>query len=608
MSAAAEFNNAYAKPRRLASRRFPAAMFATALAVMCQDTGKLMKYRDLIHHPNPAIRSIWTTSSANEFGRLFQGVGGRIKNPNNACVFIGKDEVPPDRFKDVQYGKFECTERPQKIDEPNRTRLTIGWRGHCPFDTGTPTAEMLLVKILFNSVVSTPGAKFMSTDISDFYLATPLKRFEYLKLSLRDIPQEIIDEYRLHDKAVNGHVYVEVRKGMYGLPASGIQANELLEERLAPFGYRQSRKVPGLWKHDWRPIQFTLVVDDFGVKYVGKEHAQHLERAIEKSGYRLKSDWTGKKYIGITLDWDYTNREVHLSMPGYNEKGLKRFGHEAPARRQDSPHEHAPPNYGAKVQYAKDDDTSAPLDDANTKQIQQIIGTYLFPGRAVNSPLLVPLSSMAGQQSNPTERTKAAAKQLLDYIASQEDPVLTYRASEMILAAHSDASYLSEPKARSRAGGHIFLSENVADPPNNGAILTIAQLIKNVMSSASEAELAALYIVAKECVYIRMVLEEMGHPQPATRIQTDNSTADGVVNSTIQPKRMKAMDMRFYWLRDRETQKQFKIYWRAGVLNLADYFTKHHCAAHHKRMRPVYLTPQEALRQARERTARVHAS
>ena len=105
-----------------------------------------------------------------------------------------------------------------------------------------------------------------------------------------------------------------------------------------------------------------------------------------------------------------------------------------------------------------------------------------------------------------------------------------------------------------------------------------------------------------------MVLEEMGHPQPATRIQTDNSTADGVVNSTIQPKRMKAMDMRFYWLRDRETQKQFKIYWRAGVLNLADYFTKHHCAAHHKRMRPVYLTPQEALRRTRERTAQVHAS
>ena len=142
---------------------------------------------------------------------------------------------------------------------------------------------------------------------------------------------------------------------MYGLPASGIQANEMLEKKLDPFGYRPSKLVPGLWKHDWRPIQFTLVVDDFGVKYVGEEHAKHLEHAIKQSGYRLKSDWTGSKYIGITLDWDYAQREVHLSMPGYNAKGLKRFGHEAPARRQDSPHEHAPIKYGATVQYATDD-------------------------------------------------------------------------------------------------------------------------------------------------------------------------------------------------------------------------------------------------------------
>ena len=76
---------------------------------------------------------------------------------------------------------------------------------------------------------------------------------------------------------------------------------------------------------------------------------------------------------------------------------------------------------------------------------------------------------MASQQSNATEQTKAKAKQLLDFIASQEEPVLTYRASDMILAAHSDASYLSEPKARSQAGAHIFLSEDVNDPPNNGA-------------------------------------------------------------------------------------------------------------------------------------------
>jgi hypothetical protein len=93
-------------------------------------------------------------------------------------------------------------------------------------------------------------------------------------------------------------------------------------------------------------------------------------------------------------------------------------------------------------------------------------------------------------------------QQLLDYLATQEDAVLTYNASNMILAVHSDASYLSEPKAQSRAGGHFFLSSDMPIPPNNGAVLNIAHIIKHVMSSATEAELAGLYIMAREAVYM----------------------------------------------------------------------------------------------------------
>ena len=129
------------------------------------------------------------------------------------------------------------------------------------------------------------------------------------------------------------------------------------------------------------------------------------------------------------------------------------------------------------------------------------------------------------------------------------------------------------------------------DPPNNGAILNIAHIIKNVMSSATEAELAALYIMAREAVYIRCVLEELGHTQPPTPIQTDNSMAEAVVNGKVQPKRTKAMDMRFHWLRDRENRNQFKIYWRPGKTNLADYWTKHHPAKHHSGIRKQFLTP-----------------
>jgi hypothetical protein len=108
-------------------------------------------------------------------------------------------------------------------------------------------------------------------------------------------------------------------KGMYGLPQAGLIANKLLESRLNKHGYRQSKLVPGLWRHDTCPIQFTLVVDDFGVKYVGKENAFHLRHILEEH-CQLTCDWDGRQYIGMTLDWDYQLRRVHLSMPGYVKK------------------------------------------------------------------------------------------------------------------------------------------------------------------------------------------------------------------------------------------------------------------------------------------------
>ena len=137
-------------------------------------------------------------------------------------------------------------------------------------------------------------------------------------------------------------------------------------------------------------------------------------------------------------------------------------------------------------------------------------------------------------------------------------------------------------------------------PPNNSAILTIATIIKAVMSSAAEAELGALFINVKEAMHLRHVLEEMGHPQPRTPIQTDNTTAEKVINNKIQPKRTKAMDMHFHWLRGREAQGQFNIYWRPGNTNLADYFTKHHAPAHHANVRAESLTRVKDLAEARQ--------
>ena len=119
---------------------------------MDKKTGKMLNYRQLLRHPDYTVE--WSKSSANEFGRLAQGVGGRIKG-TDTIRFVKFSDIPVDRRQDITYGQFVCNIRPEKA-EPNRTRFTVGGdRINYPGEVATPTAEMLVAKILFNSVVST---------------------------------------------------------------------------------------------------------------------------------------------------------------------------------------------------------------------------------------------------------------------------------------------------------------------------------------------------------------------------------------------------------------------------------------------------------------------
>ena len=154
------------------------------------------------------------------------------------------------------------------------------------------------------------------------------------------------------------------------------------------------------------------------------------------------------------------------------------------------------------------------------------------------------LSAIGAQQAAAMESTSKDIDQLLYYKATYPNDGITYRASSMVIAAHSDAGYLNETKARSRAGAYIFLSENEPTPKLNGPILTIAQIIKSVMSLAAKDELAALFITANTMVPpLHQTLIEIGWPQPKSQIQTDNSTAVGFTNKTIIARRIKSLDM-----------------------------------------------------------------
>jgi hypothetical protein len=539
----------------------------------------------------------WTQGAANEIGRLAQGHKPNIPTGTKTIHFIRPEDLPPGRI--ATYLKIVCALKPLKAEQ-ERVRFTVGGdRIDYPGKVSTPTADLTTCKMLFNSVISTLTALFMCLDIENFYLNTPMARYEYMRIPTSAIPDVIMQEYDLAPLVHNGHVLVEIRKGMYGLPQAGILANDRLVKHLLVHGYKQAKHTPGLFTHATRPLTFCLTVDDFGVKYTRKEDVDHLIATL-RILYTISIDWTGHDYCGLTLDWDYVNRTVDISIPGYVENALHKFQHPERTRAQHAPHAWLAPSYGAVPQLATAEDTSDSLNAADSKRVQEIVGALLFYARAVDPTMLVALGTIAS--SKRTQDASKAVTQLLNYAATHPDAIIRYHASAMILHVHSDASYLSAPKARSRAGGFFFLSSGYSPstvapsptatpPPVNGSVHTPCTLMRMVLSSATEAELGALFYNAKDAAWLRTTLIDMGHPQPPTPIQTDNVCAAGIANDTVKQRRSKAIDMRFYWIRDRIQQGQFLVHWRKGADNLADYFTKHHSPSHHRLMRPLYLHP-----------------
>lgn len=562
--------------------------FHQCLSAVHPDTGRSVEYPALLKSSDGKH---WEESNCEEIGRLAQGYHPKIPQGTNTLHFIRFSQVPKDRK--VTYLRIVVADRPQKSN-PRRVRWTVGGdKLDYIGDLSTKTSDMVTAKIMFNSVLSTPDAFFMGLDIKDFYLNTAMDRYEYMKIPVKAIPTKIMDLYNLWPLVINGFVYTEIQKSMYGLSSAGRIANDALIPVLAKAGYHQSDRIPGLFKHDTRPVAFALVVDDFGVKYVGKENAYHLINTLTNADYKITEDWEGNLFCGLTLKWDYENRTLDLSMPGYVSKALQKFMHPPPSKPTNAPHKWTKPNYGAKTQMAPDADTSAPLTPDGIKRLQQVVGTFLYYARGVDLSLLVALGSLASRQTKGTEETMDACCHLLNYVATHPDATIRYHKSDMVLIIHSDASYLSESEARSRAGGFFFLGnhDEVENPPvkPNGAIHVHSTIMSQVLSSATEAELGALFYTAQDACHLRNTLEFLGHKQPATPIQTDNACAEGIINDTVKPKRSKSFDMKFFWIKDRSKAGQFKVFWRPGSVNLGDYFTKHHSDTHHVAMRPVYF-------------------
>jgi hypothetical protein len=558
----------------------PATEFFTALSTTDHITGQPLSLPALLRGPDGAA---WEAASAEEYRRLL--------TQYECMEFVHTSLLPanyvPTYFQQVAAQK----EKPEGL--VRRVRGTVG--GNKVVYTGAvsaQTASLPTIKVLLNAVVSDPTAKFMTADISNFYLHSDLPSPEFMWIQLAQIPASIQAEYDVAQFAdtKSKRVLVRITKGIYGLPQAGLLAQQRLFKILAQHGYHPTEHTPALFRHETRPVAFSLIVDDFGVKYRDRADAEHLLAAL-RTEYAITVDWEGAKYVGLRLKWDYDARTVDLSMPDYVRKAIARFGLESPFQPAHGPLPFTAPVYGRATQLAPAPDVSPPLDASKRLWLQSLVGAFLYYARAIDLTMLVGVGRLAAAQSRATTLTEQDAQHFLRYAATWPNATLRYKASAMCLRIHSDASFHSEPGARSRAGGYFYLGETDRESlPPNGAVHVLCQIFDVVHSSAMEAEYAACFHNGQEAMPLRQTLVELGFPQGATPIQVDNQCAAGLANDTLTQRRSKAIDTRYHWTRDRVRQDQLVITWRRGTANLADFFTKIHPAAYHRAQRRLFVS------------------
>jgi hypothetical protein len=279
---------------------------------------------------------------------------------------------------------------------------------------------------------------------------------KYICIKILDIPDEFIGKYKLTGLDRDGWIYLKIRQGCYGLPQAGILANDLLHSCLKNKGFYEAASTPGLWCHKWRPLQFCLIVDKFGIKYVGLEHFNYL-LGILKKFHGVQYNMAGTKFAGMDIEWNYAALRCRISMQGYVSTLLLKFKHPHPTTPWLSPYKCLHIAYGAKLHITPDPDSLELLDASLKCHVQEILRSLLYYARAVNNKLLNTLSAIAARQAKATVATEKAVDLLLDYVASYPNDGIVYHATNMILCAHADAGFLNKTNQLLQQSGSSHL-------------------------------------------------------------------------------------------------------------------------------------------------------
>ena len=524
----------------------------------------------------------------------------RLVNKTKSMSYKPDGIIPPGAK--VSTGNPVIKEKLDPLDHSRvteyRTRMTWG-REKEPGDhpTSSSTIDTTAMKLLLNSTVSDHTALLSTIDISDFYLHSQLSTPHYMKIPIRFLPPITRTWLGITNLPDDATLLFEVYNAIYGMDDAGRVSQQNLIEHLRPHGFYMCRHTPGLFRHRQRTrIFFETWVDDFLIKSdPATDDLTHLQTVLALK-YPIKFQLKATAYLGynITLYRHPTDPQLDrltIQMRDYVQSGLAALNFTATSK-PGSPILYTPPSYGNSIQYEAVDD-SPPASPEQQTFLRSAVGIFRYYCDAVDPSPLLAISKLAQDQSAPTLNTMVRLDRFLNYMAANPNATIVYKPSDMQLHVHSDESYLSDKKSRSRAAGVSTCGPIVfagLDQPHsiNGLVRCTSTIIPSVVGSATDASYAAMYLNGQCAEVDRQTLLDLGHPQQPTTMTYDNEPAGNIVLRTAKIKKSKAILMKYHWIQDRSEMGHFKVVWGPGPHNLADFPSKAHPIHHYRSMRGLF--------------------
>ena len=477
-----------------------------------------------------------------------------------------------------------------------RMRGTVGWDKRVNVYDGERTATVAdkdVVDSLLCAIVA-EDADAAGLDIKDAFLMENLAEPVYMVLDAKSFGESVLRELELDNLVERGKIYMMVTGNMFGLPHAGRTFSEGRDKHLRAHGYVTDPSVPNLWRDAADPdFAFVTIVDDFAIKVPKtKRHVYDRFVAALAAKYTCTHQPELSKFLGTTIKRDRVAGTILITAPNYVDKLAMQHA-DLKITPQTTPRKYVAPLRGVTgPQQTKAAVDSPPLDADGKTKLQSIVGSLLWYGRMVDPTLLEAVGHLSSQQGAPTADTMQQARHLLGYATAYPDNGRLIRRSDMVLKCYSDASHNSRTKGRSVAGGFYYAGDHGTDTPN-APLAPLSTIIDVVTPSAYESEVAAVFLNMQRGAFLRRIFELLGYPQGPTPIWTDNAVAVSFADSTCKLSKSKSIDLRFYWIKDRVQQGQFKVKWVKGEFNPADYFTKPLPAeAHTKWVRVLAHVPE----------------